>query len=472
MLQPSKFMRILFLLLFISTYSYSQTPNHQSSVDNDIPQRKRVINLPDWANEYDEVYVSDDLFICKKIINMPVIRKTNDTIYFKKGYLTYLHTKEGVRLSRQPYDDISAFSNGFARVVQRNPDHDGRFDFLLEPTRMGLIDRSGHLVIPLIYRDVWYFREGLVYVVDSTYNKGYFVDANNRRVFEKEFSPYHSSNFQNGICHVRLGHQQYNFINHKGEYLIPKVYDFIELPGDWNAKQVVAKNGKYGLLGEKAKLLLTLSYDLIDTSASTHWNGLYQTKFNNKYGYVDVIAGKEVIKPDYQDFIHTPSSKIWAKKNNKWGLLQKNNKLIYPLKADSILSIKDDYSIVQEGTKRGVVDSTGKIVVPVTFDNVSPFYEDVAIVVQDNRIGYVTRSGKTIASPQYISGTYFRNGKATVKTFFRHFTIDKNHTKLEQGFNSIVYVIGIGTMLLLYLVYFFKTRKSYASQEKLFTRRL
>ncbi|PMD91983.1 hypothetical protein BWI97_21100, partial [Siphonobacter sp. BAB-5405] len=66
----------------------------------------------------------------------------------------------------------------------------------------------------------------------------------------------------------------------------------------------------------------------------------------------------------------------------------------------------------------------------------------------------------------------FRNGKATVKTFFRHFTIDKNHTKLEQGFNNIVYVLGIGTMLLLHLVYFFKTRKSYASQEKLFTRKL
>ncbi|OZI07021.1 hypothetical protein BWI93_17090 [Siphonobacter sp. BAB-5385] len=134
-------------------------------------------------------------------------------------------------------------------------------------------------------------------------------------------------------------------------------------------------------------------------------------------------------------------------------MLQARQQVAYPFRVDSIVSIKDGYTIIQEKQKKGIVDSVGRLIVPVSYDNVSIFHEGIALLIKNERIGYVTRQGRIIAEPEYLSGTYFRSGKARVKTRFMQYTIDEHNRKIEKNLTSLSYVI-IGSFITLLGFYF------------------
>lgn len=442
---------LLILWLFIPLFTNSQHLNESRTIDGnlkydmiDYSNRK-----PTWATEFDKVGLSDGVFICRKIISVPHL-KGPDTIFYSRRYETYLYTPSGKKISKRSFDDIDAFSEGLARVVVKEPQHDGNFSFTYGTTKMGLINKHGEIIIPLIYRHVWNFKEKLVYVVDSLDRYGTFVNKENREVFNTRFSPYYLTNFQNGVCQVKTSNKQLNFINHKGQLLIPMVYDLIQEAISPRALQVVAKNGKYGLLGKDALLVVPLQYDLIDTLSEHSWQGHYQTQLQGKYGYIDVFTGKEIIPPRYQAFKPTSNTKLWAKSKGKWGLLRSNLNLAYPFEVDSLLSIQPAYTLFRQGNKIGVVDSTGRLIVPARYDKISQFHQGIAILVENDQLGYVNQEGRIIVKPMYSSGTYFQEGKATVKTFWMHYTIDEYHRRLDWGFNPIVYLcVLIGTAVVL-----------------------
>ncbi|PMD86519.1 hypothetical protein BWI97_26325 [Siphonobacter sp. BAB-5405] len=269
---------------------------------------------PHWAREFDEVGYSEGVFICHKYIHTPNLYQ-NDTISYRRSFKTYLYSTEGKRLSSQPYDDIGAFTEGLAPVVIKKPLHDGNFVGIHGKGRTGFINTKGEVVIPLIYTWISNFHEGVAFVGDSLERYGFFIDRHNRVVFKEKFSPFITTQFHNGICLVVDRNHQPNYLTHQCELLMPRVFDFIEDVAYSRPLRVVAKSGKYGLLGANTQSQLPLTYDLIDTTRKNQWRGWYQTRRNQGYGYVDAETGVEIMKPVFEDLRPASFSSLWAKKN-------------------------------------------------------------------------------------------------------------------------------------------------------------
>ena len=76
-------------------------------------------------------------------------------------------------------------------------------------------------------------------------------------------------------------------------------------------KSVVVKDGKYGFIDDKINAVTPVKYDL----AFNFINGLAKVAINGKWGIIDE-NGKELVKPDYYDYISTFDYKGLARAEN------------------------------------------------------------------------------------------------------------------------------------------------------------
>ena len=102
------------------------------------------------------------------------------------------------------YDVIGSFYEGLAVV--------GLVEFA--GTKYGFIDKTGKVVIPIIYNDISHFREGLARVQIGEDDKFGFIDKTGNVVIPLIY--YRADSFEDGKAYVRLNGEWF-FINTKGE---------------------------------------------------------------------------------------------------------------------------------------------------------------------------------------------------------------------------------------------------------------
>lgn len=73
------------------------------------------------------------------------------------------------------------------------------------------------------------------------------------------------------------------FINHRGELVIPAIYDYAHFFSEGRA--AVAKNGKYGFIDSKGNVVIDLIYDNVGDFFDP--NGFASVKKNGKEGLID-----------------------------------------------------------------------------------------------------------------------------------------------------------------------------------------
>ena len=70
--------------------------------------------------------------------------------------------------------------------------------------------------------------------------------------------------------------------------------------------------------------------------------------------------------------------------------------------------------VIKNG-KWGMLDKNGKILGDIEYNSISPFYEGISRVEKDGKFGYVDEKFNFIVKPKYDYGYYFTNGFAIVK---------------------------------------------------------
>jgi WG containing repeat len=102
------------------------------------------------------------------------------------------------------------------------------------------------------------------------------------------------------------------------------------------------------------------------------------------------------------------------KKNNKWGFVDKNGKLVIPPLYDRVANFSDGLAAVQVNGELGFIDISNRFVIlPQFSDNISYYYYDtinncffyngVVNVMRNDKWGLINKKGNFIVQPQFIN---------------------------------------------------------------------
>lgn len=230
---------------------------------------------------------------------------------------------------------------------------------------------------------------------------------------------------------------KYGFIDLKDKV----VMDFeFSLVGDFNEGYAVFRAGEdrkdpRGFVDKKGDLLGNQYYDM----TYLFQNGLAGVEINKKYGFID-RNGKVVIPIKY-DFI-TGIIDGWGifKREEHQGLLNS--------KGQEKKFIHDKYELrgyYYEGTivykylkKEGIMDSNFKEITPPNFDYIGNFHEGLVRFKIGNKWGFLDENGKIVIEPKFDSEYDFSEGYASVSIGEKYGIINpKGEYLIEPKFSYI-----------------------------------
>ena len=147
--------------------------------------------------------------------------------------------------------------------------------------KWGFIDKEGILVIPCVYDDVTYFKDGLARAkLNGKYG---FIDRSNRQIvpFIYDFA---ERCFQDDMVRVGLD-GKYGYYNREGLQTIPCIYDGFSGLSYSDGLVSIRLNGKYGFIDKNGNIVIPFNYSFVysfkDELAMTYMS------VNGKSGYIN-----------------------------------------------------------------------------------------------------------------------------------------------------------------------------------------
>lgn len=184
----------------------------------------------------------------------------------------------------------------------------------------GLRDKAGNIVLPAEYIDLQ------------------FIDGADALIARKHME---GRRYADGIIDVH------------GNTLVPFQYINIDPLSGHKGYLTVEDPSTYlrGLLGPDFSLVVPTKYYTVDVLSEE--DGYYAVADPGKAG--------------------TASDSLWNmfRKGEKWGVLDRNGREIFPCVYDSIRYLKDGYFAVQQGADTGVMNSQGQMVLPMEYAGIS-----------------------------------------------------------------------------------------------------
>jgi hypothetical protein len=241
----------------------------------------------------------------------------------------------------------------------------------------------------------------------------------------------------------------YGVINSKNKIVVPFIYPFIEHPKrsyqGFYDEYYIYKNGKIGILNEKAVLITDVIYDSFERDyckISDSSQVIFIAKRDNHLGIINK-SGEIILPIEYEEIgLFMGSDISMAKKNGLFGIIDSYGNIKLPFEYENITSYKDwDYFILQKGKDYGVIDKQNlkmifpteyqameqcfydknkfivkkngyygiitrknEITIPMEYDEISNWVEygpDEHFVVKNGKHGLISREGKTVIPPIY-----------------------------------------------------------------------
>lgn len=261
------------------------------------------------------------------------------------------------------YDEAYPFVDGLAVVAKGN--------------KQGMINELGTEVIPLKYRFIYPFSDGLARIVDDKMNSGY--------------------------------------INKKGEEVIACQYKTAE-----NFHEGVAQVGNYGDVfvintkGEK----LSKSYEMI-----TYCTEGYMLFKKYSWGLLDK-TGKEVVPAQYYEMGRFSDGLVAVQEEASGliGFVNANGELSIPFQFENawMPRFSEGLAAVSKDEKYGFINTKGEWVIEPQFDYAVGFSEGMSCVYKNGRLGFIDKKGKLVIPYKYkaqIEGDfnyYYHNGLCAV----------------------------------------------------------
>jgi hypothetical protein len=273
--------------------------------------------------------ISNQIGVTNKLLEL----SEPQLIPYRKGDRWGFCTTDKKVIIKPEYGNVSFFSNGLATVKQN-----GKF---------GYIDKSGNLIIPIIYDHASNFFENVAHVEIDKAGSRCCIDKKGREIVN--FKP----NTNKEELRKRLGeNSKWGFINRQGIEVIAYKYDNVNPFRDDLAS--VELNNKWGFIDKNENVIIPFIYD----NAGVFKGGVTSVKQNDKYGFIDK-RGNILLPFIYKDAHNFYQDIASVKLNGKWGFIDKNGEIIIPFKYDFAFSFSKGFASVEYNGKDGYINKQG-----------------------------------------------------------------------------------------------------------------
>ena len=275
---------------------------------------------------------------------------------------------------------------------------------------------------------------------------GYPEDVLEKSVYNKVQSSYDSiGNFEHGTAIVKA-QRLYGLLNAEGELILPCDYESVGSYIDSVDVRFVKQNSKWGIIDNKGTFLIKCHYDSYATPCDREYIAFEQ---NGKWGIVDI---KDNIKQQFKfDEIYTYKKYFLAKlhgawgietydnkvlvdyeydkvrwytlgeqatsiqKGEKYGVLNKDGKLIAKCEYDSPPFEKNGYVVLDKDKKYGLIDAnTGEVIIPFEYQDLDDYSEGLLAAEKNDKYGYINIKNEVVIPFQYADAVRFSEGLAMV----------------------------------------------------------
>lgn len=259
--------------------------------------------------------------------------------------------------------------------------------------KFGIVDCNNQKVLDAKYEEIKPLTENGIYVVKEA-NSWKLVQKNGEEKLTEELKSVKDIiNIKNGNIIIKNENNKMGIINLAGETVLKPVYD--EIKFSFTDTYIIKQNDKYGIAKKNDEIVLnpiykTMSYintaDIIEASEDGITSSLLNsnlevkltgivTEINTNKGYIKVRQNNE---EKYYNFrfeekqekdINSTHTLILDKKNDKYGYLDKNGKLVVDYKYDDAKEQNEyGYCAVQKDGKWGAINEKGEEIVEPKYD--------------------------------------------------------------------------------------------------------
>jgi LysM repeat protein len=271
----------------------------------------------------------------------------------------------------------------------------------------GFADKTGALVIPLIYDDVLPCSENLIWARDTL---GWqLIHRSGEPALDEHFDDVHP--FKNGRARVSR-EAKWGLIDSLGKELISLEYDYFEpkpLQSSNDLYYLGLKNRLHTLFDQNGKRVFDQIAEAKDFDQGKIW-----VQVEGNWGLIDTL-GKTQIAFEYVDVAPFSEGLARVQAKSKYGVYNQFGKeLVFPL-YDEMTDFENGRAIVRRGNFWGIIYLDGRVLLPFDFHTIHPFSEGLARVQQGDRWGYVNEFMELVIPLQYTEARDFVGGLAWVR---------------------------------------------------------
>ena len=285
------------------------------------------------------------------------------------------------------------------------------------------------------------------------------ADKRNKQPTTKEQSPEIDFDNSETLLFARKRNNKTGYVNQKGKFVIPPVFDigysfvegiaavvvsdkigFIDYTGSYiieprfeyndhyfyygfsEGLAPIMMNDKWGYINKMGNWLISPKFD----DAWIFEKGLASVCVENKWGYIDT-NGNSVCTPKYQyvgGFYEGLA--VVSNEDFKYGYINTKGKLVMDLRFEYAGNFSDGLAVIELNGKRGFIDKRGNIVIECKYENAEGFSEGLAVVENKHLMrGYVDKAGEYVIRPQFYWAKDFKEGLAAVEIDDKWGFVDK-----------------------------------------------
>lgn len=280
----------------------------------------------------------------------------------------------------------------------------------------GVVSRiDGHEILPCTYENIRHCENGL-YVIEKNDLEG-VIDSRGRTIIEPKFS--FITSFSEGYAVAR------DIDNN--EFLIDSLGNVINCPTKFSISSLSSngqyytqglmcfqEGGKWGVLDESGIELVAAEFNEL-YQCNNGWIILGDERWKSDPKYIACDKNGHVYKSDDEPMIF--GRFLAVSKNDKYGVIDQNGKIILPYEYDNIDKsysyrgiIEEKYLYAQKGDVHEVYDKTCSLLLSLECPEGLSFggYRDGIAVIRDeesNYYGYINDKGEVLAGCLYDSSS-------------------------------------------------------------------
>ena len=120
---------------------------------------------------------------------------------------------------------------------------------------------------------------------------------------------------------------------------------------------------------------------------------------------------------------------VTAKKNGKWGMIGKLNKIIIPFEYEELSFTDYEVLLAKKNGKMGVVGLPNKIIIPFEYEELSFTEDEVLLAKKNGKLGIIDKKNKALTS--FFADSFSYGGGTTV--FFQFPSDESEDISTKHG---------------------------------------